>query len=88
MKQEGTTTSLVNTTRLPCVNILCKVCKDGGNITLMVHRFEIQVERIGKPNSYTANKRLTISYQNMFLNYQYGKQSQQVVEGIIQRKSE
>ena len=46
----------MNTTRLPCVNILCKVCKDGGNITLMVHRFEIQVERIDKTNSYTANK--------------------------------
>ena len=42
----------MNTTRLPCVNILCKVCKDGVNITLMAHRFEIQVERIGKTNSY------------------------------------
>ena len=86
MKQEGTTTSLVNTTRLPCVNILCKVRKDGVDITLMVQRFEIQVERIGKTNSYTANKRP--NYENTFLNYQYSKQSQQVVEGIIQRKSE
>ena len=51
----------MNTTRLPCVNILCKVCKDGGNITLMVHRFEIQVERIGKTNSYTPYKGPNIS---------------------------
>ena len=66
MKQEGTTTSLVNTTRLPCVNILCKVCKDGENITLMAHNFEIQVERIGKTNIHTPYEDhvegLTISY--------------------------
>ena len=43
----------MNTTRLPCVNILCKVCKDGENITLMAHHFEIQVERIGKTNIHT-----------------------------------
>ena len=43
----------MNTTRLPCVNILCKVCKNGGNITLMVHHFEIQVERICKTNIHT-----------------------------------